>query len=122
MGSLDKNQSDNLMESLLCFGAASSNNVTDSDPDGSGGLQITSLLGSRPDFGIPFLFFGLLAVLIGVIGNVVILMVFLLFYIRDVHKIGGEFIINLATVDFLISTIVIPFAILGKLLLFHLQY
>ena len=70
------------------------------------------LLLSHPNHAIPYIVLNLMASVLGVIGNIFILIVFTKY--KKLKVTGFEFIINLAIADLIVTAYADPMCILGK--------
>ena len=70
------------------------------------------LLSIRPALTIPYLVLVLFAMIVGFVGNTLIIGAF--FVSRRVRIVGNEFVFSLALTDLLITAFADPFLVLGK--------
>ena len=70
------------------------------------------LILSNPEHAIPYITVTLVAMILGLFGNTLIIVVFLKF--KDLQKNGYEFMLNLAIADLLVTGVADPMCLIGK--------
>lgn len=74
-------------------------------------MRIEPLLDTNPTLAIVYIVIVGIALLVGTIGNVLIIIIFTV--MRRINKSGKEFMVNLAIADLCVTAIADPLCILG---------